>query len=148
MHNFDSLFNTKQLKAIDIYQKIRIQMIDSIGACNAMEIRVQILLEQIKHMSIQTFGTNLVGVYVHGSLALGCFSWENSDIDFIVVLEHVPTQAQKEDYISELLDINKNSPPKGLEMSIVLKRLPVSLYIRLHLSCTFQKHISNDVPKT
>lgn len=87
-----------------------------------MEIRVQKILEQIKCLSIQTFEESLVGVYVHGSLALGCFSWENSDIDFIVVLKDSPTQAQKEKYISGLLDINKNSPPKGLEMSIVLEK--------------------------
>ena len=73
-----------------------------------MEIRVQKILEQIKCLSIQTFEESLLGVYVHGSLALGCFSWENSDIDFIVVLKNSPTQAQKEKYISGLLDINKN----------------------------------------
>lgn len=114
-----------------------------------MEIRVQILLEQIKHMSIQTFGTNLVGVYVHGSLALGCFSWENSDIDFIVVLEHVPTQAQKEDYISELLDINKNSPPKGLEMSIVLEKVTRQFVyptpFELHFSKTHFKRCTENI---
>lgn len=104
-----------------------------------MDIRVKKILEQIKHLSIQIFGENLVGVYVHGSLALGCFSWDNSDIDFVVVLGNAPTQTQKEEYISGLLNINKNCPPKGLEMSIVLER-----YTRQFVYPTpFELHFSN-----
>lgn len=87
-----------------------------------MDIKVQKILAQIKYLSIQTFGDNLIGVYVHGSLALGCFCWDNSDIDFIVVLKNAPTLDTKEEYIVGLLHINKNCPPKGLEMSIVLER--------------------------
>ena len=52
-----------------------------------MEMQVQRILDEIKSTSVQTFEKNLVGIYVHGSLALGCFSWDNSDIDFIVVLK-------------------------------------------------------------
>lgn len=104
-----------------------------------MDIRVPKILEQIRLLSLQTFEENLIGVYVHGSLAFGCFSWDNSDIDFIVVLENAPTQTQKEEYISGLLDINKNCPPKGLEMSIVLER-----YTRQFIFPTpFELHFSN-----
>lgn len=104
-----------------------------------MDIRVQKILKQIKHLSMRIFGENLIGVYFHGSLVLGCFSWDNSDIDFIVVLGNAPTQPQKEEYISGLLNINKNCPPKGLEMSIVLER-----YTRQFIYPTpFELHFSN-----
>lgn len=104
-----------------------------------MDIKVQKILEQIKHLSIQTFGENLIGVYVHGSLALGCFCWDNSDIDFVVVLRNAPTQIQKEAYISGLLNIDKNCPSKGLEMSIVLQR-----YTRQFVYPTpYELHFSN-----
>jgi streptomycin 3"-adenylyltransferase len=86
-----------------------------------MQARVQKILEEIKQLSLETFDENLVGVYIHGSLALGCFKWNNSDIDFIVVLKNTPTQSRKETYISELLKINQDCPPKGLEMSVVLE---------------------------
>ena len=39
------------------------------------------------HGEYQTIlGDNLVGIYVHGSIAFGCFHEEKSDIDFIAVI--------------------------------------------------------------
>jgi hypothetical protein len=35
-----------------------------------------------------TLGDEFVGLYIHGSLALGAFSMETSDVDFVVVTEH------------------------------------------------------------
>ena len=104
-----------------------------------MEMQVQRILDEIKSTSVQTFEKNLVGIYVHGSLALGCFSWDNSDIDFIVVLKNPPTQAQKEEHISELMRINEICPPKGLEMSIVLDEY-TSQFI---YPTPFELHFSN-----
>lgn len=105
----------------------------------SMEMRVQRILEEIKNISLRTFEENLVGVYVHGSLALGCFCWDNSNIDFIVVLKNPPTQTQKEEYISELMEINKICPPKGLEMSIVLEKY-TSQFV---YPTPFELHFSN-----
>lgn len=104
-----------------------------------MDIKVQTILEQIRTLSIQTFEENLIGVYIHGSLALGCFNWDNSDIDFIVVLKNKPTQEQKEEYMAGILNINKNAPPKGLEMSVVLEK-----YTQQFVYPTpFELHFSN-----
>ncbi len=114
-----------------------------------MDTRVKKTLEKIKQLSLQTFNENLVGVYVHGSLSLDCFNWENSDIDFIVVLDDAPTQEQKEKYISELLSINSNGPAKGLEMSIVLKKYTHNfLYptpFELHFSNSHTNQCCNDI---
>lgn len=63
---------------------------------------------------------NLCGIYVHGSLAFGCFNWNKSDIDFLVVVYDKLTQSQKEALIRTLLRLNQVAPSKGFEMSVVL----------------------------
>ena len=65
-------------------------------------------------------GSSLVGIYVHGSIAFGCFHWGKSDIDFLVVVRDLPSQAQKEALIGTLLRLDPVAPPKGFEMSVVL----------------------------
>lgn len=80
------------------------------------------LLQGIKTSAVDIFLENLVGIYIHGSLAQHSFHWERSDIDFIVVIKTSPSLVQKENFIKELLYLEKNAPPKGIEMSIVLER--------------------------
>jgi len=63
----------------------------------------------------------LTGIYVHGSLAFGCFRWDSSDIDFLVVVEQPLTQPEKELLIQTLLELDCYAPPKGFEMSVVLR---------------------------
>lgn len=104
-----------------------------------MDIRVQNILRQIKDSSIEIFTDKLTGIYIHGSLALGCFNWDNSDVDFIVVTKSVPTLQQKKRFIKALLDIDTKAPPKGLEMSLVLEK-----YTRNFVYPTlFELHFSN-----
>lgn len=108
-----------------------------------MEKRVQEVLEQIKNSASAIFSENLTGIYLHGSLALGCFHWNSSDIDFIVVLETAPTLPQKVQLIQALLKINALCPPKGLEMSLVLEQYTQDfLYptpFELHFSRTYKQ---------
>ena len=81
------------------------------------------LLEKI-NLSYQTIlQEKLVGIYVHGSIAFNCFTWENSDIDFLVVVKEPLSQKEKEDLISELLILDEYAPEKGLEMSVVLQNV-------------------------
>ena len=68
------------------------------------------------------FGENLTGVYLHGSLAMGCFQPEKSDIDFLVVLPKLAKWEQKEKFLRELISFNDAAPEKGLEMSVVLEQ--------------------------
>ena len=56
-----------------------------------MEMRVEKILEQLKAACTNILSANLTGIYLHGSLALGCFNWDKSDIDFIVVTRTAPT---------------------------------------------------------
>ena len=82
-------------------------------------MRVNALLQQIKTEYLATLGDTMVGFYVHGSLAFGCFSWERGDLDFLVVVSKEPTWEQKHALIEILLRADENAPPKGFEMSIV-----------------------------
>ncbi len=82
-------------------------------------MRVNALLQQIKTEYLAILGDTMVGFYVHGSLAFGCFSWERGDLDFLVVVSKEPTWEQKHALIEILLRADENAPPKGFEMSIV-----------------------------
>lgn len=83
--------------------------------------RAYALLDQIQNAYQTILGDNLTGVYIHGSLAFGCFRWDCSDIDFLVVTESEPDLPQKEALIHTLLKLNPAAPQKGFEMSVVLK---------------------------
>lgn len=80
----------------------------------------QMILEQIKTRYLYILGNKLVGIYVHGSLAFGCFHYETSDIDFLVVVKSNLTVEEKTMLISVLLDLDDYCPEKGIEMSVVL----------------------------
>lgn len=77
---------------------------------------LQVLTQRIQ----QSLGAQLVGLYVHGSIAFGCFQWQSSDIDLLIVTHSVPTEAQKRALIQVFLELTPLAPPKGLEMSAVL----------------------------
>lgn len=106
---------------------------------NIKDLRVNKILKQIKQDCIRIFKENLVGVYVHGSIAFGCFCWENSDIDFLVVVREKPGLKKKEELIWVLLELDAQCPKKGLEMSVVQEQ-----YCRNFIYPTpFELHFSN-----
>ena len=78
------------------------------------------LLKQIKNEYLAILGDSLVGFYVHGSYAFGCFSWARGDLDFLVVVTKEPTREQKRALIGVLLGLDSEAPPKGFEMSVVV----------------------------
>ncbi len=82
-------------------------------------MRATTLLQQIKNEYLAILGDTMVGFYVHGSLAFGCFSWARGDLDFLVVVSKEPTWEQKHALIEILLNADENAPQKGFEMSIV-----------------------------
>ncbi len=81
--------------------------------------RLDALLEVIVADTAAILGENLVGIYLHGSAAFGCFSWASSDIDYLTVTRVPPTQAQKEALIAAILARDAELPPKGIEMSVL-----------------------------
>jgi len=68
-------------------------------------------------------GEKLTGVYLHGSMAWGCFRWEASDIDFLAVVRQPLTEQERAAMICVLLELTPSAPPKGIEMSAVLEEV-------------------------
>lgn len=74
-------------------------------------------VERSKHI----LKDNLCGIYLHGSFVMGCFNPEKSDLDLIVVVFDKLSDETKRAYMEMVVELNEAAPPKGIEMSIVLK---------------------------
>ncbi|MDR2558231.1 MAG: DUF4111 domain-containing protein [Oscillospiraceae bacterium] len=80
------------------------------------------ILQHIKESCTALLHENLVGIYIHGSIAFGCFDRDKSDIDYIIIVNGELSLETKNELLQETAGINKSAPPKGLEMSAVLKK--------------------------
>ena len=88
---------------------------------SAIDFKVKYTMDNITNKFLGILDDNLVGIYLHGSVAFGCYNTHISDIDFITVTKTEPTFAQKREIISFILDIN-DICEKGIEMSFVLEK--------------------------
>jgi streptomycin 3"-adenylyltransferase len=90
---------------------------------------------------------SLVGIYVHGSIALGSFNYSKSDVDFLVVVRRPLTLQEKRKIIDFTLEADKEAPKKGLEFSIVtedqVKDLAYPTPFELHYSSDWRKRYEN-----
>ena len=77
------------------------------------------ITEAFVERSRDILGENLVGVYLHGSAAMGCFNEKKSDIDLLVVAEKELSDDVKLRYMDMVVGLNDEAPPKGIEMSVV-----------------------------
>lgn len=82
-------------------------------------MEIQELLDELVKYSCYIFEDNLVGIYLHGSLAMGCFNPLKSDLDILIVVKNGITDIQKKKFMDVILALNENAPAKGIEMSIV-----------------------------
>lgn len=97
------------------------------------------LLDEIVEQSRKIFGEELIGVYLHGSMAMGCFHADKSDIDLIFVIRDRITDTQKLQFMNYIVDANKIAPGKGIELSIVKQK-----YCKHFVYPTpFELHFSN-----
>ena len=64
-------------------------------------------------------GEHLVGIYLHGSLAMGCFNPEFSDVDLLVVLKRPMLPETKRLLAGLLLTLSED--PRPLEVSFLLQ---------------------------
>ena len=81
------------------------------------------LLNSFVGQSKDILKDNLVGVYLHGSLAMGCFNPKRSDIDLIIVVNEPLSAPIKREYLEMVVEHDANGPAKGIEMSIVLENV-------------------------
>jgi streptomycin 3"-adenylyltransferase len=77
------------------------------------------LLRQLLDLIDGVLSANVVGVYLHGSLAMGGFTWQASDVDFLVVVNERLDIPTKRELGEVLVRLSAQAPPKGLEMSVV-----------------------------
>jgi len=107
----------------------------------AQDTFVQICKEEL--------GTNLTGVYLHGSLAMSGFHEASSDVDFIVVIRNRMQRDQALRIAHRSLALHDAMPnPRGLEYSVLLEehlrpfRYPTPL--QLHYSDFHRERYRND----
>ena len=79
------------------------------------------LLRRVKEAYQNILGEKLAALYVHGSMAFGCFNWSKSDIDLMVVVRSDPGPEKLEKLVRVLADLEEAAPPKGFEMSVILE---------------------------
>ena len=77
------------------------------------------LLKRFTEMSKQILGNNLAGVYLHGSVAMGCFNRKKSDLDLILIIEGDISDMVKMEFMRYVVDLNEEAPEKGFELSVV-----------------------------
>lgn len=102
-------------------------------------MKVEEILNKISENYNKILKENLVGIYIHGSLAFHCFRWNKSDIDFLVVIKQDLSLEEKMKMIQILLELEPLAPPKGFEMSVILEK-----YCQKFIYPTpFELHFSN-----
>jgi predicted nucleotidyltransferase len=77
----------------------------------------QALVEQLARELEARLGGNLVGVYLHGSLAPGCFNPERSDIDLLVVTRRRLRHDERRP-VAELA-LSRSNAPHPLVLTVV-----------------------------
>ncbi len=82
-------------------------------------MKTQELLNKLVEYSCHIFEDKLMGVYLHGSIAMGCFNPMKSDLDILVVVENAITDMQKKMFMDVAVALNDNAPAKGIEISVV-----------------------------
>ncbi|GIN85899.1 streptomycin 3''-adenylyltransferase [Heyndrickxia sporothermodurans] len=105
---------------------------------------VEAYLHKICTVFQNRLGSNLVGIYLHGSLAMECFHPENSDVDILVIIKDKIPKELKKKIIQDLLALNEYP----LEMSILLEHEVIELHhptpFELHYSKVHRDRYLND----
>jgi len=80
-------------------------------------------LQQIVKLFLEEAGGNLVGVYLHGSMAMGCFNPNKSDLDLLVVLRRPEPADCYRRIAKRLIEIESTLPQgaAGIELSVILE---------------------------
>ncbi|MBU7314175.1 aminoglycoside adenylyltransferase domain-containing protein [Paenibacillus oleatilyticus] len=79
-------------------------------------------LDDITDLFKEELNENLAGIYLHGSLAMGCFNPDKSDIDLLVVVKRKLTAETSRRIANKLLAIDNELPNEGgIELSVILE---------------------------
>lgn len=87
-----------------------------------MELEILAYLDQAVELFKAELETNLSGIYLHGSLAMGCFNQDTSDIDLLIVIHDKLSQEASLKLAKKVVAFHDSLPNRrGVELSIVLK---------------------------
>ena len=81
--------------------------------------RHEALAERFAMACRAVMGDDLVGVYLHGSGAMGCFHEEKSDVDLLAVVRGAMTAEQRRALMDHIMALDALAPQKGIEMSVM-----------------------------
>lgn len=76
----------------------------------------------------ETIGENLLGVYLHGSAAMGCFNPKSSDLDLLVGVKETLDDSTKRRFMDRVVALHEEfvkasgSSHAGIEMSVLLQK--------------------------
>jgi hypothetical protein len=79
---------------------------------------VAVFGDRVAEALTRSLGTELVGVYFVGSVALGGFVPHESDIDVVAVCRRALTQAQARRIASAVVEVSAACPARGLELTL------------------------------
>ena len=83
-----------------------------------MDVSIQRFIEE----TADILGDSLVGIYLHGSAAMGCYNPMISDIDLMIIVNDIIPDDVKRRYMDIVIAADGDVPAKGIEMSIVQRR--------------------------
>lgn len=81
----------------------------------ASKTQVQLFTNTVAQLLADT----IIGIYLHGSLAMGCFNPEHSDLDFLVITRQ-PMPVDTKRQLAEFLLISSRAP-HPIEISVVVQ---------------------------
>ncbi|WP_028543257.1 aminoglycoside adenylyltransferase domain-containing protein [Paenibacillus taiwanensis] len=83
---------------------------------------IQPHLDRIAALFEEELTDNLVGIYLHGSVAMGCYHKNSSDIDFLVVVAQQLSEATKRKIVSIALTLHEEiGSVRGIEFSVIVE---------------------------
>ena len=108
-------------------------------------------LHQLKESLMNLLGENLAGIYVHGSVADGCFQWKTSDIDFLVLVRREMAPDDKVRFVQLMEALSESAPPAGIECRVMLTsdaaRMAYPAPFQLHFSAMWRDECKKDPKK-
>ncbi|OAB40922.1 hypothetical protein PMSD_00825 [Paenibacillus macquariensis subsp. defensor] len=85
-------------------------------------MNTQAFLDKIVTLFKEELRGNLLGIYLHGSLAMGCFNPLKSDIDFLIVVKEKLTPVNNSRIAKIALSLHDEmSNERGIEFTIILE---------------------------
>lgn len=80
------------------------------------------LLQRHAQILLDSLGEKLTGIYIHGSAAMGGFTFKQSDFDYLAIISSPLTPEERQKLSESFLEIyGKDAPGNGIEMSIVVE---------------------------